>query len=541
MRVGIPKEIRPGEKRVAATPETVERLRAVGYECRVEAGAGARADFPDAAYREAGAEIVDDRAAVWSEVDLVLKIQPPREAPELGAHEVDLLGEQTILVGLLWPDQNEQLIRNIADRGATAFALDAVPRITRAQSMDVQSSMAGIAGYRAVVEAANEFGRFFNAQITAAGSTPPARVVVVGAGVAGLQAVATAGDMGASVYAFDTREAVRDEVESLGGNFLEFEFDESGEGEGGYAKEMTDAFLESERRFFIEEAEETDIFISTAAVPGSEAPTLLMEEAIEAMPEGGVVVDLAAEQGGNCELTELGRTVERHGVRILGPENLTSRLPNHASHYFGRNVGNFLELFGGAEEFEIDEGDRIVREMMVAREGEVTWPPPEFEDPSSEPPSVPDDTTGESEGGAPAERRGGADDAGALEERTSPATIAAVVAAVLFFGIVGLYAPPDFVQHFTVFVLSCFVGWQVVWNVTPSLHTPLMSVTNAVSGIIIVGGLIVQASAGGAFYVTLLATAAVLVASINIFGGFLVTQRMLGMFRAEDETDGEGA
>ena len=526
MKIGVPKEIREGERRVAATPETVGRYVDDGFEVLVEAGAGAEAEFPDAVYADEGAEIVEGPDDLWSEADLICKVRPPTD------DEVELLGEGDILVSLIWPAQNEDLLEQIRDRGATAFALDAVPRITRAQSMDVLSSQAGIAGYRAVIEAANTFGRFFSAQMTAAGSTPPARVLVIGAGVAGLQAVATAKEMGAVVHAFDTREAVREEVESLGGNFLELEFDESGEGEGGYAKEMTEEFLQAERDLFAEHAEKTDIIITTASVPGKPAPKLVMEEAVANLSDGGVVVDLAAEQGGNCELTEPGELVEHEGVSIIGYTDLVSRLPTHASHYFGRNIAKVLGLFGGPDEFTVDEEDRVIREMMVVRDGEVTWPPPEFEDPSPSPDATESETSTDD---IPDPVPGPDGDADDDEVAKPPAGVlaGAVGVAIAFMAIVGLYAPPKFVQHFTVFVLACFVGWQVVWNVTPSLHTPLMSVTNAISGIIIIGGL-VQVTTAAAQPVLWLAAAAILVATINVFGGFLVTQRMLGMFRADD-------
>lgn len=532
MKVGIPDEIHQGEERVAAPPETVERLVERGFECRVESGAGADADASDESYREAGASIVADPDELWEGADLILKVRPPEFDAGRDRHEVELLGEGDLLVSLLWPEQNEELIERIADQGATAFALDAVPRITRAQSMDVLSSMAGIAGYRAVVEAANRFGRFFSAQMTAAGSTPPARVLVIGAGVAGLQAVATANDMGAVVHAFDTREAVRDEVESLGGQFLELEFDESGEGEGGYAKEMSEEFIEAERELFAEQARETDIIITTASVPGSPAPKLVMDEALENLPDGGVVVDLAAEQGGNCTQTEPGDVVEYDGVDIVGYTNLTSRLPAHASHYFGRNIANFLELFGEADDFEIDEEDRIVREMLVVRDGEVRWPPPEFEEEAEDEEAGAPDAADEPVEPEPAE-----EESGRSRRQLSAGNAAVILGAALLMFLVGQYAPAGFVEQFMTFVLACVIGWQVVWNVTSSLHTPLMSVTNAVSGIIIVGGLY-QAAAGADFAVQLLAGIAVLVASINIFGGFLVTRRMLEMFRADDQPGG---
>jgi len=530
VRVGIPDEIHQGEERVAAPPGIVERLVARGFECLVESGAGSGADASDDAYRKAGASIAGSPDELWEEADLILKVRPPEHDPERDRHEVELLGEGDLLVCLLWPDQNEELVERIAEQGVTAFALDAVPRLTRAQSMDVLSSMAGIAGYRAVIEAANRFGRFFSAQMTAAGSTPPAKVLVIGAGVAGLQAVATADDMGAVVHAFDTREAVQEEVESLGGQFLEFEFDASGEADDGYAKEMSEAFIEAERELFTEQAAETDIVITTASVPGEPAPELVMDEALEHLPDGAVVVDLAAEQGGNCTRTEPGEVVEYDGVEIVGVTNLTSRLAAHASHYFGRNIANFLELFGEADAFEIDEEDRVVREMLVVRDGDVRWPPPEFEEENDA-----DDAGTLEPVEEPAELEAPAEGTSGRDRRPLSAGNAAVIvgAAALMF-LVGQFAPSGFVEQFMTFVLACVIGWQVVWNVASSLHTPLMSVTNAVSGIIIVGGLY-QATAGASFAVQFLAGIAVLVASINIFGGFLVTRRMLRMFRADDE------
>lgn len=541
MITGIPREIADDERRVALTPAAAADLVESGYEVLVEEGAGAAAHLKDEAYRQAGARIADDRDAVWRDADIVVKIRAPRFDPTRQRHEADLLNPEAILIALLAPTQDDELIERLADTGATAFGLELVPRISRAQSMDVLTSMAGIAGYRAVIEAAYHSGRYLSAQMTAAGSTPPARVLVIGAGVAGLSASATAREMGAEVWAFDTREAVREQVESLGAKFLELprDFDESGEGEGGYAREMGEAVLQAERELFTDRAAETDIIVTTASVPGKPAPMLVPEAAVDAMRPGSVIVDLAAAQGGNCELTTPDETVEHDGVTIIGASNITNRLATHASEYFAENVRNFLKLFGPPENFHIDTDDRIIRSMMVTRGKDVTWPPPEFEEPDRPPEPEPppeeaaaDSTATSSE--TPNETAAGPTDGGSAADETAGLTplIAVVVAATAVLLTAGFLAPPSFVQHLTVFVLACFVGWQVIWNVTSSLHTPLMSVTNAISGIIVVGGL-VQVSTGVGLPALLLGAAAITVASINIFGGFFVTQRMLGMFRSE--------
>lgn len=524
MKVGIPAETRPNERRVGLTPSSVRRIVELGYEVIIESGAGESANLPDQMYVEAGAEVSDNHEA-W-ECDIVVKVWPPEFDTETDVRqEADLLAPNSVLVSLFWPERHEALIEHLSGKNISALALDQVPRVSRAQSIDVLSSTAGIAGYRAVIEAANHFGRFFAAQMTAAGSTPPAEVLVIGAGVAGLQAIATANEMGANVKAFDTRPRVKQEVESLGGNFLELDFEEDAEGSGGYAKVMSDEFIEAEMALFRERAPETDIIITTASIPGREAPKLILEDMVASMPSGGVIVDLAADSGGNCELTVPDETVVEYGITIVGHTNLASRLPTHASEYFGQNIANLFKLFGEAEDFEIDTDDRVIRDMLVLHEGKITWPPPERDDIEAED----DDTDTEQEG---------ADEQPVQGEQQSDRTRWLAAAggglALALMLLIGAYAPPDFVQHFTVFVLACFVGWQVVWNVTPSLHTPLMSVTNAISGIIIVGGLL-QVTAGASGLILGLSLTAVAVASINIFGGFLVTQRMLGMFRAEED------
>jgi NAD(P) transhydrogenase subunit alpha len=544
-RIGVPAETRPGERRVAATPDTVRRLKKLGYEVHVEAGAGDAASFSDAQYEAAGATIVDETEACWSYADIILKVRAPAQIPDSDLHEADLLREGAVLISLIHPAQNSELLERLALRQATVLGLDCVPRISRAQSVDVLSSMAAIAGYRGVIEAANQFGRFFGMQMTAAGSTPPCEVMVIGAGVAGLSAIATASKMGAQVKAFDVRPAVREEIQSLGAKFLELDFSEEGAaGSGGYAKVMSDEFIAAEMAMFRREIPTADIVVTTAAIPGKPSPKLILEDMVEAMRPGSVIVDLAAQGGGNCELTEPEKVVERHGVKIVGYTNLTSRLPGHASEYFGRNLANLLKLLGPAEEFALDEEDAVVRGMLVMRDGELTWPPPVIEpSPTAVSDSSSDSATSDSnaepetssetiEQDSPRPPTNSAKAAIADRPKKSAVTGISLALAAALMGVIGIFAPPSFVQHFTVFVLACFVGWQLVWNVSASLHTPLMSVTNAISGIIIVGG-ILQAAAGGDARVAWLAAGAILVASINIFGGFLVTQRMLKMFRAD--------
>ena len=516
MKIGVPKEVERDERRVAASPDSVTRLRQLGFEVLVESGAGQSAGFADADYQAAGAEIAADAAAAWG-CALVAKVRAPQTS------EVGLLREGAVLISLLFPAQNEALVEALAARGVSVIALDAIPRISRAQKMDVLSSMANIAGYRAVVEAANVYGGQFTAQITAAGKTPPAEVMIIGAGVAGLAAIAAARGMGAVVKAFDTRLGVKEQVESLGASFLKLDVEESGEGGGGYAKVMSQAFIDAEMALFREQAKRVDVIITTALIPGKKAPVLITADMVGMMKAGSVIVDLAAEQGGNCELTVPGESVDRGGVTIVGYTDLTSRMARHASQMFSANVAHLLKEMGGGENFSIDEENDVIRGALVLRDGVSKWPPPEI--PVSAPPLI------KAKAGAKAKTR--------VMERVSPPppparkplsrAIASLVAAVGLSSL-ALYAPQEFIQHFTVFVLACFIGWQVVWNVTPALHTPLMSVTNAISGIILIGGLMKGAS-GEVDVAALLGTIAVLVASINVFGGFLVTHRMLKMFR----------
>ncbi len=438
-----------------------------------------------------------------------------------------MMKDGATLVSFIQPAQNTELVERLAARNITTLAMDQVPRITRAQKMDALSSMANIAGYRAVVEAANEFGRFFTGQITAAGKVPPAKVLVIGAGVAGLAAIGAARGLGAIVRAFDTRPAVKEQVESMGAEFLELEFEEEGEGTGGYAKVMSKEFIDAEMALFREQAEEVDIVITTALIPGKKAPILWTEDMLEKMATGSVVVDLAAEQGGNCEGTVPGEKAVKHGVTLIGYTDLPSRMSAQSSRLYANNIYHLLHDMGGAEGWKVDMEDEVVRGALVSHDGAVTWPPPKPSSPPQPPPKVePKSAASLPETRQVAEK--GVERQKDAADLRGPLTL--IAAAVAMTGI-GFYAPEGFIAHLTVFVLACFVGWQVVWNVTPALHTPLMSVTNAISGIIIVGGMLSQKAGMESSPAAILGAVAILIAMINVSGGFLVTKRMLQMFR----------
>jgi NAD(P) transhydrogenase subunit alpha len=517
LKLGVPKEIHSGERRVAVVPRMAAKLAKLGFDVMVESGAGNLAAFTDQAYEEAGARIVADPVKVWGEADVVLKVREPEMNRALDRHEADLLKEGARLISFVWPAQNKELLERLVRRKATVLAMDAVPRISRAQKLDALSAMANIAGYRAVIESAAVYGRFLGGQITAAGSIRPATVLVLGAGVAGLAAVGCAKSLGAIVKAFDTREAVREQVESLGGQFIKFEFDEKGEGEGGYAKQMSEAYLAAEQEFIAGHAKDADIVITTALIPGKPAPKLLTSGAVVSMRTGSVVVDLAAEQGGNCTLTERDRIVERYGVTIIGVTDLTSRLSRQASELYSANLVNLLEDVMKEGAFALDLNDEVQRGMLVLKQGEMMWPPPRSEVRAAAPQPVKQAPVAASpNGGKPV--------------RSPWVARIGLVAAVALPAALGLYAPAALVPHLTVFLLACVVGWHLVWNVTPALHTPLMSVTNAISGIIVIGGMLLTAGPHVGVG-NVLAAIAVLVSSINIAGGFLVTQRMLKMFQ----------
>jgi NAD(P) transhydrogenase subunit alpha len=521
-RIGIPKEIHLNERRVAATPQTVLRLRKLGFEVAVEAGAGREIDCFDSTYREAGATIIEDTRELWASSKVVLKVRPPEQHPVLGVDETELINEGGWLVGFIWAAQNKELLQRLAARRATVFAMDSIPRITRAQKMDTLSAMANIAGYRAVIEAANHFSRFFGGQITAAGRIEPAKVMVIGAGVAGLSAIGAARSLGAIVKAFDPRSATREQVQSMGAEFLEVNITEEGEGKGGYAKEMSDAFLQAEMALFAQQAMEVDIIITTALIPGKPAPKLITTGMVESMKPGSVIVDLAAEQGGNCAMTAPGKVVTHKGVSIIGYTDLPSRMASMASQLYGSTIVSLLEELRAEDgSLTVDLEDQVVRGALVVHEGKITYPPPT--PPPAPEPGVPTKSTAS----VVAQAHQNAAHHGAENGAVNPLWL--VLAGIVLIGI-GLVAPASTLSHLTVFMLACFVGWQLVWNVKPALHTPLMSVTNAISGIILVGGML-QLSGANFNLTTILGAIAILIAAINIAGGFLVTNRMLAMFR----------
>ncbi len=507
--IGSPKEIFENESRVAATPDTVKKLQKLGFEILIQSGAGESANFSNEAYESVGCKIIPDAQSLWEQANIILKVRAPQ------GEEVENLPEGKTIISFIWPAQNEELLNKLAERKTTVLAMDAIPRISRAQKMDALSSMANIAGYRAVIEAANNFGRFFTGQITAAGKVPPAKVMVIGAGVAGLAAIGAARSLGAVVRAFDTRPVVKEQVESLGAEFLELEFEEDGTGAGGYAKVMSKEFIEAEMALFREQAKEIDIIITTALIPGRPAPKLILTDMVESMKEGSVIVDLAAEQGGNCEVTKPNEIYNYKGVTVIGLTDLPSRMAAQSSQLYGTNLWHLLKDMGGAEDYKVDYEDQVVRGALVLHEGKITWPPPKIENPSPTPP--------------PKKAAATATVTQEKEEKKSSGLLWIALAVLALVGI-GVGAPESFLSHFTVFVLACFVGWQVIWNVTPALHTPLMSVTNAISGIIILGGML-QISGELTSPTVILGAIAILVGTINISGGFLVTQRMLKMFQ----------
>jgi NAD(P) transhydrogenase subunit alpha len=520
--IGVPKETAAGEKRVATVPEVVEKLVKLGFSVKVESGAGDAANCSDDSYSAAGAQIVDSAAKLWAESDIVFKVSVP------SAEEVGLMHEGQTLITFIWPAQNPELMQQLAARKVTVLAIDALPRmLSRAQKMDALTSQAGVAGYRAVIEAANAFGRFFNGQITAAGKVPPAKVFIAGAGVAGLAAIGTAAGLGAIVRANDTRAEVADQVVSLGGEFVKVDYEEEGSGGGGYAKVMSEGFQQAQREMYAKQAREVDIIITTALIPGKPAPRLITADMVKSMKPGSVIVDMAAERGGNCELTEPGKAVVKHGVTIVGYTDLTSRLAKQSSTLYATNLFRLTEELCKTKDgvINVNMEDDAIRGLTVVKEGEITWPPPPLKlpAPAAKPAAMPPKAPAHGEASAPASAKGTA--------------ITFLIAAVLLW-FIGANAPAVFLPHFTVFVLAVFVGYMVVWNVTPALHTPLMSVTNAISSIIAIGALVqIAPPLSGAEagrpegWILGLAVAGITLTAINMIGGFAVTQRMLQMFR----------
>ncbi len=523
--IGVPKEVFPGERRVATVPEVVEKLIKLGFRVAVQTGAGDAANFPDDAYRAAGAEVVGTAPELWAKSDIVFKVRPPT------TDEVGLLREGGTLVGFIWPAQNPELMQQLAARTATVLAIDSLPRqLSRAQKMDALTSMAGVSGYRAVIEAANAFGRPFNGSVTAAGKIPPAKVFIAGAGVAGLAAIGAAASLGAIVRANDTRAEVADQVVSLGGEFVKVDYEEEGSGGGGYAKVMSEGFQQAQREMYAKQAREVDVVITTALIPGKPAPRLITADMVKSMRPGSVIVDMAAEQGGNCELTEPGQAAVKHGVTIIGYTDLASRLAKQSSTLYSTNLLRLTEELCKTKDgiVNVNMEDDAIRGLTVIKEGGVTWPPPPIKVAAPPPPKP-------AAAPVPAAKGHGHGSGEPMSAKGLAITFGVGALAFLF---VGLYAPASFLSHFTVFVLACFVGYMVIWNVTPALHTPLMSVTNAISSIIAIGALIQIAPPlpGGILdrpnaLILGMAVIALALTAINMFGGFAVTRRMLAMFR----------
>ncbi|MBO9397475.1 MULTISPECIES: Re/Si-specific NAD(P)(+) transhydrogenase subunit alpha [unclassified Shimia] len=521
MKIGTPKEVFEGENRVAMTPDSAKQLQKLGYDCAIESGAGAGAGFSDAAYEAAGVEVIKTAAGLWKEVDIVAKVRQP------DATELKRLTSDKTLISFFNPAGNEEGMEAAKAKGANVIAMEMVPRISRAQKMDALSSMANIAGYRAVIEAGNNFGRFFTGQVTAAGKVPPAKVLVVGAGVAGLAAIGTSTSLGAITYAFDVRPEVAEQVESMGAEFVYLDFEEEqadGAATGGYASVQSDEFREAQLAKFRELAPEVDIVITTALIPNRAAPILWTKDMVEAMKPGSVIVDLAAERGGNVEGTVADeKVVTDNGVTIVGYTDFPSRMAAQSSSLYATNIRHMMADLTPEKDGQVNHNmeDDVIRGATVTFEGEITFPPPppKVQAIAAKPKEVVPELT-------PEEKR--AAEVAAFKAQTKQQVTLLGVGGALML-LVGLVAPASFMQHFIVFVLACFVGFQVIWGVAHSLHTPLMAVTNAISSIIILGALMQIGS--GSFLVILLAALSVFMAGINIFGGFLVTRRMLAMFQ----------
>ena len=517
MIVGSPKEIFKGEARVAMTPESAKQIQKLGYTCLLETGAGLTSNFSDKDYKDAGVQIVKSASQLWKDSNIILKVRGPEKS------EISKIQPNQHIISFIWPGQNKALLDSLSKKKVTVQAMDMIPRISRAQKMDALSSMANIAGYRAVIEAGNQFGRFFTGQITAAGKVPPAKILVIGAGVAGLAAIGTAQSMGAIVRAFDVRPEVAEQIESMGAEFLMLDFTSDGSGEGGYAKPASKEFIKKEMELFREQASEIDIVITTALIPGMPAPKLWPKEMVDLMKPGSIVVDLAAEQGGNCEVTIPNKMVEtKNKVKVIGYTDLPSRMATQSSNLYSTNIRHMLDDLtpekNGVPFTNMD--DDVIRGATVLHNGKITFPPPK--------PKVAaiakhvEKTVQKTQEELDKEKI-------EAEKASGRNQIILLTIGAFLTWIIGLYAPSDFMQHFIVFILSCFVGYQVIWNVSHSLHTPLMAVTNAISSIIIIGALLQMKTDND--IVSILALISVFIATINIVGGFMVTKRMLAMFQ----------
>jgi len=517
MIVGSPKEIFKGEARVAMTPESAKQIQKLGYTCLLETGAGLTSNFSDKDYKDAGVQIVKSASQLWKDSNIILKVRGPEKS------EISKIQPNQHIISFIWPGQNKALLDSLSKKKVTVQAMDMIPRISRAQKMDALSSMANIAGYRAVIEAGNQFGRFFTGQITAAGKVPPAKILVIGAGVAGLAAIGTAQSMGAIVRAFDVRPEVAEQIESMGAEFLMLDFTSDGSGEGGYAKPASKEFIKKEMELFREQAPEIDIVITTALIPGMPAPKLWPKEMVDLMKPGSIVVDLAAEQGGNCEVTIPNKMVEtKNKVKVIGYTDLPSRMATQSSNLYSTNIRHMLDDLtpekNGVPFTNMD--DDVIRGATVLHNGKITFPPPK--------PKVAaiakhvEKTVQKTQEELDKEKI-------EAEKASGRYQIILLTIGAFLTWIIGLYAPSDFMQHFIVFILSCFVGYQVIWNVSHSLHTPLMAVTNAISSIIIIGALLQMKTDND--IVSILALISVFIATINIVGGFMVTKRMLAMFQ----------
>jgi len=517
MIVGSPKEIFKGEARVAMTPESAKQIQKLGYTCLLETGAGLTSNFSDKDYKDAGVQIVKSASQLWKDSNIILKVRGPEKS------EISKIQPNQHIISFIWPGQNKALLDSLSKKKVTVQAMDMIPRISRAQKMDALSSMANIAGYRAVIEAGNQFGRFFTGQITAAGKVPPAKILVIGAGVAGLAAIGTAQSMGAIVRAFDVRPEVAEQIESMGAEFLMLDFTSDGSGEGGYAKPASKEFIKKEMELFREQAPEIDIVITTALIPGMPAPKLWPKEMVDLMKPGSIVVDLAAEQGGNCEVTIPNKMVEtKNKVKVIGYTDLPSRMATQSSNLYSTNIRHMLDDLtpekNGVPFTNMD--DDVIRGATVLHNGKITFPPPK--------PKVAAIAKHVEKTVQKTQEELDKEKIEAEKASGSNQIILLTIGAFLTW-IIGLYAPSDFMQHFIVFILSCFVGYQVIWNVSHSLHTPLMAVTNAISSIIIIGALLQMKTDND--IVSILALISVFIATINIVGGFMVTKRMLAMFQ----------